>query len=228
MNCEKSREWFADYLGEELSGEAAQELQLHLKSCQGCRQELSLLRSTKATLLRALPEMAMPRHLSFDFSKPQPRSWFEWLRQPRYATLGVATVCFVICVASLALFRTQLEMVDGSFRISFGQGPRNAAPAAELRNSSVSSGISREELQVAIQQVAQRLQEDQDAKLRQGLQELRFEVEANRSKDMKQMVRGFRLLEETQSLVWKEAAKNSSYLDTIARDLFVKTSSTQQ
>jgi hypothetical protein len=134
----------------------------------------------------------------------------------------------VICVASLALFRTQLEMMDGSFRISFGEGRRNAVPAAEQRNASAPPGISREELQVAIQQVAQRLQEDQDAKLQQELQKLRFDVEANRSKDMKQVVRGFRLLEETQSLVWKEAAKNSSYLDTIARDLFVKTSSTQQ
>lgn len=228
MNCERSRELFADYLGEELAREAAQELQLHLKTCQGCRQELSLLGSTKATLKRSLPEVAMPRHLSFDFSKQQPRSWFEWLRQPRYATLAAATICFVTCVASLALFQTQLEVMNGNFKISFGEGRRTAVLAPAQRQASASPGISREEVQVAIQQVAQRLNEDQDAKLQQELRKLKFEVEANRHNDMRQVVRGFKVLEETQSLVWKEAAKNSSYLDTIARDLFVKTSSTQQ
>ena len=81
MNCERSRELFADYLGEELARDAAQELQLHLKTCQGCRQELALLGSTKATLKRALPEVTIPRHLSFNFSKPQPQGWFGWLRQ---------------------------------------------------------------------------------------------------------------------------------------------------
>ena len=48
MNCERSRELFADYLGEELARGEAQELQLHLKTCQGCRQELALLGSTKS------------------------------------------------------------------------------------------------------------------------------------------------------------------------------------
>jgi hypothetical protein len=87
---------------------------------------------------------------------------------------------------------------------------------------------TREEVQAAIQQAVQRLQDEQDSRLQQELRKLKFEVEAKRHNDMKQVVRGFKFLEETQSLVWKEAAKNSSYLDTIARDLFVKTSSTQQ
>ena len=228
MNCERSRELFADYLGEELARGEAQQLQLHLKTCQGCRQELSLLASTKATLKQALPEVAMPRHLSFNFSKPQPQGWVQWLQQPRYATLAAFTACFVICLASLALFRAQLEMRNGDFRISFGQ-PRGATTSApEQRSPSLPVSATREEVQAAIQQAVQRLQDEQDSRLQQELRKLKFEVEANRHNDMKQVVRGFKFLEETQSLVWKEAAKNSSYLDTIARDLFVKTSSTQQ
>jgi putative zinc finger protein len=228
MNCERSRELFADYLGEELARGEAQQLQLHLKTCQGCRQELSLLASTKATLKQALPEVAMPRHLSFNFSKPQPQGWFEWLRQPRYATLAAVTACFVICLASLALFRAQLEMRNGDFRISFGEPLRATSPDAEERKPSSPVSATREEVQVAIQQAVQRLRDDQDSRMQQELQKLKFEVETNRQSDRKQVVRGFKFLEETQSLVWKEAAKNSSYLDTIARDLFVKASSTQQ
>lgn len=228
MNCERSRELFADYLGEELERGEAQQLQLHLKTCQGCRQELALLASTKATLKQALPEVAMPRHLSFNFSKPQPQGWFQWLWQPRYATLAAFTACFVICLASLALFRAQLEMRNGDFRISFGEPHRSTTPAAEERKPSSPVSATREEVQAAIQQAVQRLQDQQDSRMQQDLRRLKFEVETNRHNDMKQVVQGFKFLEETQSLVWKEAARNSSYLDTIARDLFVKTSSTQQ
>jgi hypothetical protein len=228
MNCERSRELFADYLGEELPRDPARELQLHLKTCQGCRQELALLASTKATLKQALPEVAIPQRLSFSFSKPQPQGWFQWLRQPRYATLAAFTACFVVCLASLALFRTQLEMRNGDFRISFGEPRRLATAVPEERNPSSPVSATREEVQVAIQQAVRRLQDEQDSRLQQELRKLKFEVEANRHNDMKQVVRGFKFLEETQSLVWKEAARNSSYLDSIARDLFVKTSSTQQ
>jgi hypothetical protein len=226
MNCERSRELFADYLGEELARGEAQPLQLHLKTCQGCRQELALLARAKATLKQALPEVAMPPHLSFNFSKPQPQGWFHWLRQPRYATLATGTACFVICLASLALFRTQLEMRNGDFRISFGDRPGATTNAPKELN--LPAGATREEVQAAIQQAVQHFQEDQESRMQQELRKLKLEVEANRHTDMKQVVRGFKFLEETQSLVWKEAAKNSSYLDTIARDLFVKTSSVQQ
>ncbi len=96
------------------------ELQLHLKTCQGCRQELALLGSTKTTLMRALPEVSIPQHLSFNFSKPRPQGWFQWLRQSRYATLAAVTAGFVVCVASLSMFRTQLKIGPEGFQISFG------------------------------------------------------------------------------------------------------------
>jgi hypothetical protein len=119
-------------------------------------------------------------------------------------------------------------MRNGDFRISFGEPRRSATSVPEQRNASFPVSITREEVQAALQQAVQRFQEDQDSRLQQELRKLKFEVEANRHNDMKQVVRGFKFLEETQSLVWKEAARNSSYLDTIARDLFVKTSSVQQ
>src|SRR5258705_5683579 len=136
MNCERSRELFADYLGEELARGEAQQLQLHLKTCQGCRQELALLASAKATLKQALPEVAMPQHLSFNFSKPRPQGWFHWLRQPRYATLATGTACFVICLASLALFRTQLEMRNGGLTLLVVDRPGATTNDPQRRNTS--------------------------------------------------------------------------------------------
>ena len=119
-------------------------------------------------------------------------------------------------------------MRNGDFRISFGDQPGPTTTVSKERDTSFPASATREEVQAAIQQAVQRFQEDQESRMQQELHKLKLEVEANRHNDMKQVVRGFKFLEETQSLVWKEAAKNSSYLDTIARDLFVKTSSTQQ
>ncbi len=138
MNCEKSRELFADYLGEELAGGEARELQLHLKTCQGCRQELALLGSTRTTLMRALPEVSIPQHLSFNFSKPRPQGWFQWLRQSRYATLAAVTAGFVVCVASLSMFRTQLKMGPEGFQISFGSS--SCTDCSSSANCSASCG----------------------------------------------------------------------------------------
>ncbi|MGH9428363.1 MAG: anti-sigma factor family protein, partial [Terriglobia bacterium] len=151
MNCERSREVFADYLGEELARVEAQELQLHLKTCQGCRQELALLGSTKATLRSTLPEVAIPQHLSFNFSKPQPQGWIQWLWQPRYATLAAVTACFVICVASLALFRTQLKIGSEGFQISFGSSTVTTATPAPVAPPVTVAGLGQEEVQRLIE-----------------------------------------------------------------------------
>jgi hypothetical protein len=104
-----------------------------------------------------------------------------------------------------ALFRTQLEMRNGDFRISFGEPSATSVP--EQRNASFPVSITREEVQVALQQAVQRFQEDQESRMQQELRKLQLEVEAKRHNDMKQVVRGFKFLEETQSLVWKEVPR---------------------
>ncbi|MSO22712.1 MAG: zf-HC2 domain-containing protein [Acidobacteria bacterium] len=222
MNCERSHELFADYLGAELARGEAQELQLHLKTCQGCRQELALLGSAKATLKRALPEVAMPQHLSFNFSKPQPQGWFQWLRQPRYATLAAATACFVICVASLALSRAQLKLGSEGVQISFGSSdPTPAAPAPVAPQVAV-SGLGKEEVQRLIEAKLSRFEEMQKASFDRGLLQAKKQWQMQRGRDMQQMYGGLRYLESNQKSLVQDAARNSSYVQSLASNLYAK------
>jgi hypothetical protein len=232
MNCEKSRELFLDYLGDELDKPKARELRGHLETCQGCKQEFALLTGVRATLRDAWPDEDVPQHLTFDI--PPVRAlglagWFGRLGLSRGMAAAVAgTACFVLCLASLALFKTRLEIGDGGFRIAFGETGSSQNLSSEPVPSAVQAGLTPEDVQAAIQQSVQRLQQDQDSRLREELQNLKLELEATRKSDMQRVASGFKYLEETQNLVWKEAAKNSTYLDTIAHNLFVKASATQQ
>ena len=217
MNCERSRELFADYLGEELARDAAQELQLHLKTCQGCRQELALLGSTKATLKRALPEVTIPRHVSFNFSKPQPQGWFRWLRQSRYASLAAVTACFVICVASLALFRTQLELARKDFRISFGSSTLATATPAPIAPQVAVAGLGKEEVQRLHRSEAG----GDSSKYKQfaferTLMEAKKEWQAQRKEDWQQVSAGLRYLEGNQKSMVQDTARNSTYIQSLA------------
>ena len=216
MNCERSRELFADYLGDELARGDAQELQLHLKACQGCRQELSLLGSTKTTLKLALPEVAIPQHLSFNFPKPQPQGWFQWLRQRHYATLAVATACFVICVASLALFRTQLKFGSEGVQISFGSSsPATPTPAPVAPQVTV-GGLGKEEVQRLIEARLTEIEQTQTVRFERTLMEAKKAWQAQRKEDWQQVSAGLRYLEANQKSMVQDTARNSTYIQSLA------------
>src|SRR2546426_1956600 len=125
MNCEKSRELFADYLGEELSQSETRKLKDHLGACQTCRQELSLLSSTKTALKVGWPDESIPQSLTFEFVKPSPqRSWSQLGRfsLPKVVWVSLSvSACFILCLLSLALLRTQIQIENGKFKLSFGQ-----------------------------------------------------------------------------------------------------------
>src|SRR5215475_12137444 len=103
MNCEKSRELFVDYLGEEPSKTEIPELQKHLKLCSACRQELALLARTKSTLQAGWPDESIPQSLTFDFDLPKRQGFwnrFLPLRMPGvvWASVG-ATGCMLALLA---------------------------------------------------------------------------------------------------------------------------------
>jgi Putative zinc-finger len=222
MNCEKSRELFADYLGEELARGEAQELQLHLKTCQGCRQELALLGSTKTTLMRALPEVSIPQHLSFNFSKPQPQGWFGWLGQSRYSSLAAVTACFVICVASLALFRTQLKFGSEGFQISFGSSTPTAATPAPVAPQVTVAGLGKEEIQRLIDARLAEIDQTQTARFERTLMEARNQWQAQRQQDWQQMSAGLQYLETNQKSMVQDAARNSTYIQSLANNFYAR------
>lgn len=222
MNCERSRELFADYLGEELAKGEAQELQMHLKSCLGCRQELSLLASAKATLKQALPEIAMPRHVSFNFSKTQPQGWFGWLRQSRYASLAAVTACFVVCVASLALSRTQLKFGSEGVQITFGGSTPAAVTPPPVAPQVTVAGLGKEEVQRLIEAKLTEIEQTQTVRFERTLTEAKNQWQAQRQQDWQQMSAGLRYLEANQKSMVQDAARNSTYIQSLANNFYAR------
>ena len=222
MNCEKSRELFADYLGEELAKGEAQQLQLHLKTCQSCRQELALLGSTKTTLMRALPEVSIPQHLSFNFSKPRPQGWFQWFRQSRYATLAATTAGFVVCVASLSLFRTQLKMGPEGFQISFGSSAVETSVPAPIAPQVAVTGLGKEEVQRLIDVKLAEIDQTQTARFERTLMAVRNQWQVQRQQDWQQMSAGLRYLEANQKSMVQDAARNSTYIQSLANNFYAR------
>lgn len=225
MNCERSRELFADYLGEELAKGEAGELQLHLKACAGCRQELALLSRTKSTLKLALHEEPVPQHLAFTFSKPpaQPQGWLPWLRTPRFAALGAVTACFVICVASLALFRAQVQVGSRGLQISFGPSALPTADApAPATSQVVGAGLKMEEVQRLIVEGLVQLEQAQKVRFERTLLETKKQWQMQRSQDLQQVQAGLRYLEANQKSLVQDAARNSINVQSLARNLYAK------
>jgi hypothetical protein len=173
MNCEKSRELFADYLGEELPKTEVRGLQEHLKSCSGCRQELALLARTKSTLQVGWPDESIPQSLTFEFAMPSERgSWSHLLssRLPRvvWASLGL-TGCFLVCLTSLALLRTQIRLENGNFSLSFGQPTAPAPAVAKGPMTASAPQPGAEAIKTLLDESLQQFELHQNAKLQQAL-----------------------------------------------------------
>jgi putative zinc finger protein len=222
MNCEKSRELFVDYLGEELPKTEVRGLQEHLKSCSGCRQELALLARTKSALRVGWPDESIPQSLTFEFATPSERGLWSHLlpsRLPRvvWASLGV-TGCFLVCLMSLALLRAQIRLENGNFSLSFGQP---IAPASAVVQGPVVTGapqLRAEAIKALLDQSLKQFELNQNAKLQQVLQETKLEWETKRNADFARVGKELKYLESTQNVVWKETLLNNSNLEMLARN----------
>ena len=218
MNCEKSRELFVDYLGDELPKTEIQGLQEHLKSCSGCRQELALLARTKSALRVGWPDESIPQSLTFEFTTPSERGFWSHLlpsRLPRvvWASLGV-TGCFLACLAGLALLQAQIRLENGNFSLSFGQPVR---PSVDLGKTGFSQP-SAEAIKTQLDQSLKQFELNQNAKLQQMLQETKLEWETKRNADFARVGKELKYLESTQNVVWKETLMNNSNLEMLARN----------
>ena len=224
MNCESSRELFLDYLGEELPKTEIQGLQEHLKSCSGCRQEMSLLVRTKSALQVGWPDESMPQSLTFDFAAPKRQGfWSQFLtvRMPGvvWASFGV-TGCFLACLAGLALLRAQIRLENGNFSLSFGQPATRAS--VDLAKAGVSQP-SAEKIKTLLDESFKQFELNQNAKMQQALQETKLEWEAKYSAGIARVGKELKYLESTQNVVWKETLLNNSNLEMLARN-YVKAS----
>ena len=232
MNCQESRELFPDYLGKEISRPQARELALHLKECQHCREDLTSLSKVQSVFRIGWPDEEIPRNLVFETAGTSWRKLAEAMT-PRFWPRGLlvsaaATICFILCVSTLALLKTDIELKDGHFRVSFNRPSPAFDPHVEANplSSATPVALSHSELEKIIQNALAQSEQRQSTKVEKLLLDTKTEINTNRSEDMQKISQGLKYLEMTQAEVWKASARNASYLESLAREFYVKASTT--
>jgi len=232
MNCQQSQDLFPDYLGKEITTEQSAELQAHMKTCVTCREELVSLSGIPSLLRNGWPDEEIPRSLIFETPRSSwrqlvdvfsPRSWSRGV-----VVCAAATICFILCISTLAMLKTEIEFKEGQFRVSFNQPRSLLSPHFEANQqlAAVPAALNRSDLEKLIENELAQSEQRQNSKVEKLLLEAKTEINTNRTEDMQKVSQGLKYLEMTQREVWKAAARNASYLESLAREVFVKTSST--
>ena len=233
MNCQQSHELFPDYLGKEFSPEQSAEFAAHLKTCESCREELISLSGVPSLLRNGWPDEEIPRSLIFETPRSAFRQFVD-VFSSRFWPRGVvvcaaATICFILCIGTLAMLRTEIEFKEGQFRVSFNPSRSLLSPHLEANQqlAAVPTTLSRSDLEKLMENVLAQSEQRQNSKFEKLLLETKTEINTNRTEDMQKVSQGLKYLEMTQGEVWKAAARNASYLESLAREVYVKASSTQ-
>ncbi len=232
MNCQQSHELFPDYLGKEINPEHSAELAAHLKACATCREELISLSGVPSLLRNGWPDEEIPSSLIFETPRSSWRQFVD-VFSPRFWPRGVvvcaaATICFILCIGTLAMLRTEIEFKEGQFRVSFNSSRSLLSPHFEANQqvAAVPAALSRSDLEKLMENVLAQSEQRQNSKFEKLLLEAKTEINTNRTEDMQKVSQGLKYLEMTQGEVWKAAARNASYLESLAREVYVKASST--
>jgi hypothetical protein len=233
MNCQQSYELFPDYLGKEITKEQSTELAAHLKICENCRQELISLSGIPSLLRNGWPDEEIPSSLIFETPRSSWRQFVD-VFSPRFWPRGVivsavATICFILCIGTLAMLRTEIEFKEGQFRVSFNSSRSLLSPHFEANQqvAAVPAALSRSDLEKLIENALAQSEQRQNSKVEKLLFEAKTEINTNRTEDMQKVSQGLKYLEMTQREVWKAAARNASYLESLAREVYVKASLTR-
>jgi len=232
MNCQQSQDLFPDYLGKEITAEQSAELQAHMKTCENCREALVSLSGIPSLLRNGWPDEEIPMSLVFETPRSSWRQFVD-VFSPRSWSRGVvicaaATIGFILCIGTLAMLRTEIEFKEGQFRVSFNQPRSLLSPhfEANQRLAVVPAALSRSDLEKLMENVLAQSEQRQNSKFEKLLLEAKAEINTNRTEDMQKVSQGLKYLEMTQREVWKAAARNASYLESLAREVYVKASST--
>jgi len=232
MNCQQSQDLFPDYLGKEITTEQSVELQAHMKTCGTCREELVSLSGIPSLLRNGWPDEEIPKSLIFETPRSSWRQFVD-VFSPRSWSRGVvvcaaATICFILCISTLAMLKTEIEFKEGQFRVSFNQPRSLLSPpfGANQQLAAVPAALNRSDLEKLIENVLAQSEQRQNSKVEKLLLEAKTEINTNRTEDMQKVSQGLKYLEMTQREVWKASARNASYLESLAREVYVKASST--
>jgi hypothetical protein len=224
MNCETARSYLVEYLGEEIGREEGRQLRQHLLDCPSCRRELSALKSTCRAMKQGWPEEPIPQPISFKLeSRRLSSSWkIGWLSElPSFLRWPLTvTASFCICLLALALTKTSFQFSHGQAALSFGG--RTVISTGEMVSQS-QPALNLEQVRLTIEQAMNQNQKMQEARWQQLLNQAGMAWNSKRQADYETVTGRLQYLESTQNVVWKETIQNKSYVESLARDLYLRT-----
>jgi hypothetical protein len=219
MNCNQVRDLLVDYLGGEIGRQDGRNFKHHLLSCPACRKELAALRSTQNTLVQGWPEELIPQPLSFKLEAPTPSTrkpfWGLGTLPPFLRWPLTVTASFILCISTLALTRSSFQYSQGQFSVSFGQ-------PAGFRSGALAGPLSQEQIKMAVAQEIGEHPKGQEAQLKVLLAQFEERWASQQQSGYQQVANRLKYLEATQNLVWKETAQNKSYVESLARDFYLR------
>jgi anti-sigma factor RsiW len=121
-------ERITDYVFGEMSGKELEEARRHIADCSQCRDEVSQVERTRATL-RLSQDLEPPRHTTFEVEKRPAFSW-RWL-----APIGAAAA---VIIAVLIAAPMSIQWNESQLTIAFGTAP---APAVRNETANVQSPV---------------------------------------------------------------------------------------
>ena len=195
MSCNISKEQLMDYLYEELSEQQQLEIQEHLESCAGCREELASLQTT-SRIMQTWPEEEPGEKLRF-VKQPSRLSDFmpRWVSVRKFV-LGAAMACAAVLVM-LSLVNLRASYSDGEFALQMSLLPK-AEPDDAHDQDPEQLPITRAEFtqwqQDSYQMVKTMLQESETQQNRRFgtiLANFANDVETQRQQDLQFVGKGF-------------------------------------
>ena len=213
MNCEQTQPLLLDYLLEETSAEARQNIALHLETCSTCSEEVGRLRQTISLVAAAEPKEEIPQRFRL---VPEPANWWTafWhsTAQLSFATAGMACLAVVL----LAVFQTHFSYEQGKFNLAFGTTPAIAQPEATLAIQSANGSGSLDRaavLELIAQEVAAseaRLKEETNISIQTASQR----ADQQRRSDLQEVAESLRYFQSTQTVMWKEQVQSQQVVST--------------
>ena len=136
-----------DYFFEELDGPERQQVEAHVTTCRGCREELNRLRLTGTTLL-SLREEEIPRRIAFvsdQIFEPSPwrRWWSGFWNTPARLGFGSAALLSAALVVFALARPTPVS-------------PVHQVPVAAVQTGQTAQPVSEAAIQTRIDQAADR------------------------------------------------------------------------
>lgn len=201
MSCPKTPYILQEYLADDLTPLAKEEIDKHLLQCEQCASELEVLMLTQSQLSNWQAERVPHWDRGMELFRREHRigkgspSWFApWQWMPTAASF--AMLCLLI-------FNTSLEVADGGFSVSFGlpNGDVDAALAVfeQQQRSEIDSMIARfESRQDAnnLQLMQAVMSQTQQATI-ENLDQIYAYFEEQRRQDMQLMSQGYQQLADS-------------------------------